>query len=119
MKFSPHDAPDVRRKAISNMTWDMYNASQYFEKWRNYPHKEYMFASDDKAFGSVLTAAVNIQNSKGDFQFFRGQISDDVVTYLNEINSLQRLPTRLYKSEQWNGEYRNELIVELENKILN
>ncbi|MBC3927829.1 hypothetical protein [Undibacterium sp. CY21W] len=118
MKFSPNDPLDVRRQAISNMTWDMYNASQYFEKWREDQHAEYMFASDDKAFGFVLTAAVNIQNSNGDFNFFRGQISDDVIIYLNKLNSFQKMPTRSYKSAQWNGEYRKSLITELENKIL-
>jgi hypothetical protein len=61
MKYKPDDAREDKKKNVNNMTWDLFIIRHFFKKWEvKKDGEEFIFASDDNAFGNVLNLAINI-----------------------------------------------------------
>jgi len=114
MKFRLGDSLGEKRAAASNMTWDLFLSSKFFEKWVTKGRVEYIFASDDRAFRDVMTLAIKLQQ-KENFAVLREQISEEMIGCLKAIHSCRHeRAARAYMSESWSREYRSSQIRELE-----
>jgi hypothetical protein len=122
MKFNERDDRQERISAIENMTWDLFMISKFIRKWAEPEEdKENFFVSDDKAFSEVLRVVIALQTSTS-FSVLAPHVDSDTIEYLTYIEQLrQRTPKdrkRVYLSEQWNHDYRDGLIRELERQVL-
>jgi hypothetical protein len=100
------------------MTWDFYNASRFFEIWRNKGETETLFASDDLAFRNVLRCAIKVQNSEGSFEGLNEHASVETILFLQQIEARMKDKTsRIYLSSEWTPEYRSRRIGELESLL--
>ncbi len=119
MKYKVSDSSHVKKKCLTNMTWDLYILNQFFRKWTSKSElKEHLFASDDKAFSELLRLAIDVQNNEN-FNHFGEYISGSAIEYLNNfICGSQVSTSRVYNSEQWTPEYRAEMIATYEKSLL-
>lgn len=118
IKYSPMLSEDKKRGALANMTWDMYNATKFFDLWIKKQNTEYIFASDDLAFKEVLRNAIDVQMADGAFEVLEEHISKATIEYLNKVETRRQSKTgRAYYSEKWHRNYRADLIAELEAKL--
>lgn len=118
MKYSKSHAIEKRRQSISNMTWDLYIMNQFFRRWtRKSENEEFLFASDDKAFGSLLRAAIEIQKTDN-FEPIKSFLSPLEYSSAVRILEVDRTSeSRAYNSEEWGSEYRARLINKYESKL--
>jgi hypothetical protein len=116
IKFSTNQTKAEKKNAIFNMTWDLYNASRFFEHWTTKGDSEYIFASDDVAFSTVLRAAIFLQNTDGEFRGLDAHISENTMKYLAEIpKKMKDSKNRRFLSPEWSALNRKKLISQLEN----
>jgi len=118
MKFK--EAQDVveRRKALFNMTWDIYIMDKFFEKWRaKTDYEEFMFASDDKAFREILCAAIRVQKEL-DFDCLKNYLTNPNFDLVNDFAKMDMSSLeRVFESDDWTPEYRQNLITKYEEKL--
>lgn len=119
MKYSKSHTTRKRRWAISNMTWDLYIMNQFFRRWTGKSdNEEFMFASDDKAFCSLLRAAIEIKKHE-DFEPIKSFLSPLEYSYAKKILEADRTSkSRVYNSDEWTPDYRSGLINKYEAKLL-
>jgi hypothetical protein len=118
IKFAANQANGEKRKAIFNMTWDLYNATRFFSLWIDKGTSECVFASDDIAFSTVLRAAIWVQNNDASFENLAQHVSEETIGYLNEIpEKMKDWKTRKYLSQDWSPSHRETLIKQLEKSL--
>lgn len=119
MKFDPSKPVDKRRATLVNMTWDLYYMRQYFERWVNRPPgAETVFVTNDKAFAQILRLSIDVQKAQN-LQPLRQYISGlDQQHFSYVLHSGSYPHDRVYKSDRWGQEYRDEITAELEGKLL-
>ncbi|MDO8895603.1 MAG: hypothetical protein Q8M57_01385 [Nitrosomonas sp.] len=119
MKFRQESSREERHSCVVNMTWDLYTSDRFFDKWISKNELEqHIFVSGDKAFGTVLRFAIEVQKSGGNFESFSNHISWSTIDYLNHLDKHKMaIENRAYNSDRWSPEYRKFLIENLE-KIL-
>ena len=118
MKYKHSQTPQEKRRAVSNMTWDLYIMTEFFRKWtKKEKNEEFLYASDDNAFCSLLRDSVQVQ-IKQDLQPIKHYMNE------SEYDSSKRLlgetleiSGRSYDSEHWGSEYRAKLIEQYESKL--
>lgn len=111
MKFKITGSSEQKKKALTNMTWDLYALDKYFKDWtKRDENQECLYASNDKAFRDLLRICVEIQNI-GDIELLGQFIDQSDLEYINEITSNPTVNfSRKYKSESWGPEYRQKLV---------
>ena len=120
IKFKPNDERDKKILQLRNMTWDLYFMNRYFRLWLNKDEKaEFIFASDDSNVREILRAAILIQKSES-LNPLKQYLHPNEEKYLNNIETLiSSTDNRVYGSNKWTPEYREKLIKEKENVLLN
>lgn len=118
MKYKHSEEPLKRKKALYNMTWDLYAMNKYFQDWtKREDDKECLYASDDKAFNYLLKISVAIQNSHT-IEPLREYLEGDDLDYIDKITkNPNQYFDRVYDGEHWTPNYRKKLIDDLSKKI--
>lgn len=124
MKYKPSDAASDKSKSINNMTWDLFIIRNFFKKWENKREdEEFIFASDDKAFGKILLLSIRVYKERS-FESCRGlgHINSHNLTRLNNLfNQAVISENRAYRNPNLNCEdrasYRDNLILEHERRL--
>lgn len=111
MKFKITDPPSIKKRALINMTWDLYALYKYFKSWTEKDdEQEIMYASNDIAFNNLLRISVDVQLS-GNLFPLEDYVDMVELGYLEKITSKpDQYFERIYGSENWNAEYRERLI---------
>ena len=101
------------------MTWDLYYMRQYFERWVNRPTgAETVFLTNDKAFARILRLSIDVQKAHS-LQPLERYISGlDQQLFSNVLHPNNYPHHRVYKSERWGQDYRDEITAKLEGKLL-
>lgn len=118
MKFKISQPTHERRRALANMTWDLYLIDRYLKNWIN-PEKEReeIFFSQDKVVKELLRSAIRVQYAAA---------IDPLSLYMNEsqqlrckelLESASHRRDRVYCSKDWTPQYRDSLIQSLEQKL--
>ena len=118
MKYKLSDTSSKRKRALYNMTWDLYALNKYFEDWiKREKNHECLYASDDKAFRNLLNLSVEIQNI-GSLEPLSSYLDERELEYFEIItNNPSDQFERVYDGESWGPEYRQELIDDLNKKL--
>jgi hypothetical protein len=119
MKFKPSSSPEERKNALWNMTWDIYLMSRFFYNWtEKTENNEFLFASDDKPFCEMLRSGITVQK-ENDFRHLKPILTNSAYSIIDDyLKTDLSIPDRVYNSEIWGLEYRNNLIDAYENKLL-
>lgn len=119
MKYEPSKPVDERCKALENMTWDLYYMQQYFRRWTDKVNNdEILFLTSDKTFARILSLSIEIQKTES-LKPLMKYISGFDQQYFTYVMHPETYPhDRIYKSNIWSVEYRNKLITELEEKLI-
>jgi hypothetical protein len=118
MKFKPTSSPDHKRKSVENMTWDLYIMSQFFKMWtEKNKNDEFLYASDDNAFCSLLRNAIQVQKEQGlaPIKHYMNESEYESAVKLLSANEKDR--GRAYTSTEWGPDYRAKLIAEYDNVL--
>ena len=118
MKFNKSRDPQERRKAVCNMTWDLYMMDQFFKKLKDKtPQEEFLFASDDKAFLELLSLAIKVQK-KFNFEPLNPYLTDAGYAVVQDyFYNDGESEERVCKSQRWGAEYCEQLKLDFENKL--
>ena len=118
MKFKTASSIDSKAQAIKNMTWDLYLMNNFLERWQNKnDNDEYIFASDDKAFSSLLRTTIDIQTASS-LKPLKSLLNEtDYISASKTLTPDKHSEKRIYQSTEWTPEYRSRLISFYENKI--
>lgn len=120
IKFKTNDDRDKKIRQLRNMTWDLYFMNQYFRVWQNKAEKEdFIFASYDSIVKKIIRAAILIQKSNS-LITLKEHLHPNEEKYLNDIETLiTSTDKRVFDSNMWTPDYRDKLIKEKENILLN
>ncbi|ATB69212.1 hypothetical protein FA592_11700 [Sulfurospirillum diekertiae] len=119
MKYKATNLPEQKKQQIFNMTWDLYIMNSFIRNWiPKQKTKEFIYATDDKAFKKLLNIATQIQ-ILGDYTPFKETLHKADYENLIKIWDIT-IPDseRIYQSEKWTPEYRKELIQKYELELL-
>lgn len=119
MKYRTTDSYELKKNQLYNMTWDLYIMNTYFRNWiAQKEETEFIYATDDKAFKSILKVAINIQLNRS-FTPLKTFVSKSDYANLEEVWNIN-IPDeeRVYQSKKWTPDYRAKLINEFENQLL-
>jgi len=121
MKYNPSDATCDKSKNIRNMTWDLFIIRHFFKKWETKKEdEEFLFASDDNAFGKILLIAIHVyKESSFDSCKNHGYINSSDLTKLNALfKQAKNIENRVYQTPNFTCEdrinHRDSLISQLE-----
>ncbi len=119
MKFKGSQNKEQKQKALHNMTWDLYLMKQFFHKWTSKEdEQEYFFASDDKAFCSLLREAIEVQKHES-FEPIKSHLNKSGYDSAMELFNLDlKKVDRMYNSPEWGADYRLSLIEKYEKVLL-
>jgi hypothetical protein len=119
MKFDPSKPVEERRATLVNMTWDLYYMQQYFQRWvSRTTGTETLFLTNDKAFAQILRLSIDVQKSQS-LQPLKHYTSGFDQQHFSYIMHPESYPyDRAYDSDHWGIEYRDKIINELEEKLL-
>lgn len=118
MKYKNTESRDKKIQSLNNMTWDLFIIKDFFKKWTGKQEREeFIFASDDKAFSKILNLAVQVQMN-GNFEPCKSYLNELEFKKLTDLLNEENHPKdRVYKSHNWNSNYRDKLILECKNKL--
>jgi hypothetical protein len=118
MKFKTAQNTDERRRALWNMTWDLYIMNQFFRKWTGKTEKdEYIFASADNAFCQLLRSSIDVQKQESFDPLISNLTESEYKIAQRFLETDMNNVERVYLSESWKPEYRDSLIAQYENKL--
>lgn len=118
MKYKLSQSAAERKRAVDNMTWDLFLVDRYLKNWTN-PDKarEEILFSQDRVVKELLRTAINVQYAEA---------IDPFCLYLNEsqylrckelLDSASSRGDRIYLGRDWSPEYRSTLISRLEKDL--
>jgi len=118
MKFRMDQDKHKKRKAVFNMTWDLYLMSRFFKYWTDKDSKsETIFISNDNALRAVLKLSIDVQGS-GRLDPITQYLEPDVFQIVqNLLESRGARSDRIYGTDKWNSSHRANLIAKLERSI--
>lgn len=119
IKYRLKDNKEKKVNSLKNMAWDLYYMNSAFRIWQEKKdHEEYIFASNDRVIQIILSKAIRA-NKSGNFEVLKNEF------HKKEYDNIDRLfkfsqtnENRIYNSQEWSEKYRDQLIVELEKKLL-
>jgi len=119
MKYKSTNPSEVKRSQLFNMTWDLYIMNSFFRKWLSVSENvEFIYATDDKAFRTLLRIAIDMQINEG-IEPLKKILSKRDYINTEEIWNLEvKEDERVYKSNTWTPSYRDQLIEEFEKELL-
>lgn len=118
MKFKSNSSPEEKRLSVTNMTWDLYMMSQFFKKWTEKDkNEEFLYASDDNAFCSLLRDSIQVQKEQGLAPIKHYMNESEYELAMKILNVNDDIPGRAYTSDDWGLEYRKKLISEYEDRL--
>ena len=119
VKYKRTDSPQLRRKQLTNMTWDLFFANNFFRKWIGKANtEEYLLATDDKMVQELLKKAIYVQKEQ-DIAALSKYLHQNEVSLLKQVLfTINNTKDRVYNSEDWSLKYRDELIFEKEKLLL-
>jgi len=118
MKFKLTQLESERKRALANMTWDLFFVDRYFKNWVD-PQKtrEEVVFTQDRVDKELLRMAINVQYA---------ETVDPLLHYLREsqsyrckelLDSASQRDDRVYLTKDWNPEYRAKLIRSFEKDL--
>lgn len=119
IKFKREDSISIRQQQLNNMTWDLFFANNFFRKWvdKN-AAEEFLVATDDKLVQEILEKAIIIQK-EGKIDTLEKYLHPNEKPILEVIsNTINNTTNRMFNSDKWSLEYRDELIKEKESFLL-
>jgi hypothetical protein len=118
MKFKESYSSAGRRKALINMTWDLYIVNQYLRNWAD-PAKmrEEVVFTQDKVLKTLLRMAVSVQSADGIEPLHQYLRASEALRCSELIEYAKLRDDRVYSTDEWTPEYRDKLILRLENTL--
>jgi hypothetical protein len=118
MKYSESLSPSDRRKALCNMTWDLFLVNQYLKNWAD-PRKtrEEVFFTQDKVVKELLRMAISVQYAEGVEPLLRYLRVSEALRCRELIDSANSRDGRVYRTSVWSPSYRDSLILKLESGL--
>jgi len=118
MKLKNSQPKKERQKAIDNMTWDLMIMDKFLSSWiGNETQNEYIIATDDRVFKSLLKATIELQRSGG-LEVLKSLIGEGAYNVLSEFDSWNvESESRALNSEKWGAEYIESSIRKYEIKL--
>ena len=119
-KYQADKPQEQRKKALVNMTWDLFLLHDFFEHWKEKTsRKEAVYVSNDKAFREILKLAISIQKS-GDSMVLKNELSQSLINRINSVlHPLPKSTSRKVDIIDDFANYRAILIQGYELKLLN
>lgn len=118
MKYKQNQSPEDKRRAVSNMTWDLYVMNQFFKKWTEKGNnEEFLYASDDYAFCVMLREAVQVQIKQNLEPIAHYMQRDEYEACQSLLGETLDTSDRVYESKEWSPDYRAKLIDKYEKKL--
>lgn len=119
MKYKTTDSQKERKKQVFNMTWDLYMMNFFIRNWiPKQEMKEFIYATDDKAFKQLLKIAIKVQICKNPTPFKENLHKADYENLIKIWDITIPDSERIYQSEKWTPEYRKKLIQKYELELL-
>lgn len=118
MKYSESQSASDRRKALCNMTWDLFLVNQYLKNWAD-PTKsrEEVLFTQDKVVKELLRMAISVQYAEGVEPLLRYLRVSEAVRCRELIDNANSRDGRVYQTSVWTPAYRNGLILKLEGDL--
>ena len=119
MKYKATDSKEERKKQVFNMTWDLYIMDSFMRNWvPKQETKDFIYATDDKAFKQLLRIAIQVQICENYTPFKENLHKADYENLIKIWDMTIPDSERIYQSEKWTPEYRKELIQKYELELL-
>lgn len=116
MKYKSNKNEKEKKSAIINMTWDLYYINRFFRDWQEKKeNEEYLYASGDNALKAILEIGILYQRTHN-FNIFKDHFCLEQLKEIDFLTSQEHLNSvkRMYLVEDWNTEYRQNLILKYE-----
>jgi len=118
MKYSESQSTSDRRKALCNMTWDLFLVNQYLKNWAD-PMKtrEEVFFTQDKVVKELLRMAISVQYAEDVEPLHKYLRLSEALRCRELIDSANSRDGRVYRTSVWTPAYRDSLILKLESDL--
>lgn len=117
MKYKKMEQPQKRRSALRNMTWDLYYVDRYMKSWVSKDERtENLMLTADGGLKLTMQLAVECQLAEG-LEPLRPHLADEL-QWIEDVYANRDSVKRIYNSEKWSYDYRNDLINKYESKLL-
>jgi hypothetical protein len=118
MKFKLSQSTPERKRALVNMTWDLFLVDRYLKNWVDPKKKrEEILFSQDIVVKELLRTAISVQYAEGIDPFFNYLRESQYLRCKELLNSASFREDRVYLGKAWNPEYRADLIRKLEHEL--
>lgn len=119
MKYNPKQNKEEKKRALVNMTWDLFFLGSFFERWKEKEkNKEFLYASNDKSLKETLSIAKTIQLEES-FNQLTNYLSSSLIENLNNLNiKAKETKNRKIDDTKNLSLHRKTLIAHLESIIL-
>jgi len=119
MKYDPKQNKEKKKRALINMTWDLFFLGSFFQSWKGKEkNKEFLYASNDKSLKETLSIAKTIQLEEN-FNQLTNYISSSLVAKLNNLNiTAKETKNRKIDNTKNFSLHRKTLIAHLEGIVL-
>lgn len=110
-KYKAGDSAIEKRKQLYNMTWDLFLINSFFRDLTSEDNKyELLVATDDKVVKTILLTAIEVQNDAS-WQCLKNYLPEKEHYHIDLLEEcLSMNVERIYNSDDWTPEYREELI---------
>jgi hypothetical protein len=118
MKFRTDADEHSKRTAVFNMTWDLFHIDHFFKNWTDSEKEwEEMFFTQDRMLRALLRLAISV-HYKGDLSpLLRYLTPPQVATCRSLLDGRERQSNRVYGTDRWSPEHREQLILRLEGAL--
>lgn len=118
MKYKESQSKSDRRKAICNMTWDLFLVNQYLKNWVD-PKKtrEEVIFTQDKVVKELLRMAVSVQYAEDVEPLLKYLRASEALRCRELVDSANSRDGRVYRMDVWTPAYRDSLILKLESDL--
>ncbi len=119
VKYKSNSSRQDKKQQLKNMTWDLFIMNHFMRAWqKKSEHQEILFASDDFVLKTMMKVGISIE-AKMSIEGIQSFIDpEDYVIISETIEQIDNESSRVYQTENWTYDYRDELIEEFENKLL-
>jgi len=119
MKYRKDETSENKRKAINNMTWDLFGINYYFRQWTGLSENtELLLATSDKVFSKVLNIAIEV-NKTSDLASLAKFLDPREMVFVEVIDNISssELP-REFEGEFFRVPNQRQLLIDKLERIL-